>query len=249
MSGTLEGKAAVVTGGAGGIGSAVSKLLASSGARVVVAYNRNEERARELVNNLPGNGHFAEHVAIEDGTSLTTFAEAVEAHFGDLDILVNNAATTRFIPHDDLAELDDELFDRIMQVNVRGSFACIRALRPLLEAGERGLIVNMSSIAAVIGLGSNVAYCASKAALDSVTRSLARVLAPKIRVVSVAPGVVDTPWIGDFDKRWQDQQMARTPLEEFAQPEDVAQAVLAVAVNLRSTTGSVVTVDGGRLLG
>lgn len=249
MSGTLEGKAAVVTGGAGGIGSAVSKLLASSGARVVVAYNRNEERARELVNNLPGNGHFAEHVAIEDGTSLATFAKAVEAHFGDLDILVNNAATTRFIPHDDLAELDDELFDRIMQVNVRGSFACIRALRPLLEAGEQGLIVNMSSIAAVIGLGSNVAYCASKAALDSMTRSLARVLAPKIRVVSVAPGVVDTPWIGSFDKQWQDQQMARTPLEEFAQPEDVAQAVLAVAVNLRSTTGSVVTVDGGRLLG
>ena len=107
----------------------------------------------------------------------------------------------------------------------------------------------MSSIAAVIGLGSNVAYCASKAALDSMTRSLARVLAPKIRVVSVAPGVVDTPWIASFDKQWQDQQMARTPLEEFAQPEDVAQAVLAVAVNLRSTTGSVVTVDGGRLLG
>ncbi len=249
MSGTLDGKAAVVTGGAGGIGAAVSRLLAASGACVVVAYHSNEARARSLVGDLPGDGHFARCVAIEDGASLAMLAEAVTGHFGGLDILVNNAATTRFIPHDDLEELDDELFDRIMRVNVRGSFACIRALRPLLEAGEGGVVVNMSSIAAATGLGSNVAYCASKAALDSLTRSLARALAPRIRVVSVAPGVVDTPWIESFDKGWRDRQMARTPLEEFARPDDVARAVLAVAADLRSTTGTVVTVDGGRLLG
>ena len=249
MSCALEGKAAVVTGGAGGIGSAVSRLLAASGARVVVAFNGNEARARDLVDDLPGDGHIARRVAVEDGASLAALAKAVDGYFGDLDILVNNAAVTRFVPHDDLEELDDGLFDRIMRVNVRGAFACVRALRPPLEAGKGGLVVNMSSIAAANGVGSNVAYCASKAALDSLTRSLARALAPRIRVVSVAPGVVDTPWLEGFDQRWRDRQMARTPLGQFASPEDVARAVLAVAADLGSTTGSVVTVDGGRLLG
>ena len=249
MTGSLAGKSAIVTGGAGGIGSAICRTLADAGARVVVAYNSNQSRACELAANLPGDGHFAQQVSIEDGDTLLQLAEVVASRYGSLDLLVNNAATTRFIPHDDLEALDDALFDEILQVNVRGSFACVRALRALLEAGEGGLVVNMSSISSVIGLGSNVAYCASKAALDSLTRSLARALAPKIRVVSVAPGVVDTPWIKGFDQQWQDQQIQRTPLQEFASPDDVASAVLAVAVNLKSTTGSVVTVDGGRLLG
>jgi len=249
MIGSLAGKSAIVTGGAGGIGSAICRTLADAGARIVVAYNSNQSRACELAADLPGDGHFAQQVSIEDGDTLVQLAEVVTSRFGGIDLLVNNAATTRFIPHDDLEALDDALFDEILQVNVRGSFACVRALRALLEAGEGGLVVNMSSISSVIGLGSNVAYCASKAALDSLTRSLARALAPKIRVVSVAPGVVDTPWIKGFDQKWQDQQILRTPLQEFASPDDVASAVLAVAVNLKSTTGSVITVDGGRLLG
>lgn len=249
MTSALQGHAAVVTGGAGGIGSAVCRTLAEHGAQIVVAYNSNAGRAVELVDALPGKNHFAQQVSIEDPASLRGLAEEVRTRLGRLDILVNNAATTRFIPHEDLEALDDALFDEILRVNVRGSFACIRALRSLLEAGEGGLVVNMSSIAATIGLGSNVAYCASKAALDSMTRSLGRALAPKVRVMSVAPGVVDTPWIKGFDIEWQEQQMSRTPLQRFAAPEDVADAVLAVATSLKSSTGSVVTVDGGRLLG
>lgn len=249
MNGSLKGKSAVITGGGGGIGSAICRSLADCGAHVVVAYNSNEARAIELADELPGDGHFAQQVSIENHDTLVRLANTVSTRFGSLDLLVNNAATTQFIPHNDLEALDDALFDEILKVNVRGSFACIRVLRSLLEAGKGGLVVNMSSIAAVIGLGSNVAYCASKAALDSLTRSLARALAPKIRVVSVAPGVVDTPWIRGFDQEWQEQQISRTPLQEFASPEDVASAVLAVATNLKSTTGSVITVDGGRLLG
>ena len=249
MNDSLKGKSAVITGGAGGIGSAICRSLADCGARVVVAYNSNEARARELAGDLPGDGHFAQQVSIENGDTLARLVEAVSSRLGSLDVLVNNAATTRFIPHDDLEALDDALFDEILKVNVRGSFACIRNLRSLLEEGQGGLVVNISSISAVIGLGSNVAYCASKAALDSLTRSLARALAPKIRVVSVAPGVVDTPWIRGFDQEWREQQISRTPLQKIASPQDVASAVLAVATNLTSTTGSVITVDGGRLLG
>ncbi len=249
MSRESHAKSAVITGGAGGIGSAVSRVLADSGFSVVVAYNSNADRARALVEELPGDRHFAQHVSIEDADSLVELAGVVAERYEGLDLLVNNAATSRFIPHDDLDALDDALFDQILKVNVRGSFACIRALRSALEAGEGGLVVNMSSIAATSGMGSNVAYCASKAGLDSLTRSLARALAPKIRVVSIAPGVVDTPWIRGFDQEWQDQQILRTPLQQFASPEDVADAVLAVVANLKATTGSVINVDGGRLLG
>ncbi|MBH64504.1 MAG: short-chain dehydrogenase [Alphaproteobacteria bacterium] len=249
MSRESHAKSAVITGGAGGIGSAVSRVLADSGFSVVVAYNSNADRARALVEELPGDRHFAQHVSIEDADSLVELAGVVAERYEGLDLLVNNAATSRFIPHDDLDALDDALFDQILKVNVRGSFACIRALRSALEAGEGGLVGNMSSIAATSGMGSNVAYCASKAGLDSLTRSLARALAPKIRVVSIAPGVVDTPWIRGFDQEWQDQQILRTPLQQFASPEDVADAVLAVVANLKATTGSVINVDGGRLLG
>tara|TARA_Y100001960_G_scaffold311988_1_gene373195 strand:- start:191 stop:940 length:750 start_codon:yes stop_codon:yes gene_type:complete len=249
MSRPLQGKSAVVTGGAGGIGSAVSRALAASGVSVLVAYNKNENRARSLVEELPGDTHITQQVSIENGDSLLRLAEVVAERFQGLDLLVNNAATSRFIPHDNLDALDDALFDRILKINVRGAFACVRALKSMLEVGEGGLVVNMSSIAASNGMGSNVAYCASKSGLDSLTRSLGRALAPKIRVVSVAPGVVETPWIRGFDQEWQDRQMQRTPLQKFARPEDIADAVIAVAANLRATTGSIINVDGGRLLG
>ena len=158
---------------------------------------------------------------------------------------------TRFVPHADLDALDDELIDGILRTNVRGAIAAVRALRPLLERSRcqgGGVVVNVSSIAAVTGQGSNVAYCASKAALDSVTRSLGRALAPTIRVVSVSPGVVDTGFIRSLDPAWREEQLARTPLGRFASPEEVAAAILAVVRDLTFTTGGVVPVDGGRPL-
>ncbi len=134
---------------------------------------------------------------------------------------------------------------------MRGPIAAIRALRRLLERSARaggGVVVNISSIAAVTANGSNVAYCASKAALDNVTRSLARALAPRIRVVSVSPGVVDTSFIRSLDPDWRDEQLARTPLGRLATPDEVAAAVLAAVRDLTFTTGSVVALDGGRPL-
>ena len=158
---------------------------------------------------------------VTDSPSLSRLAGEVERKLGGCDVLVNGAGVTRFVPHDDLDALDDELIDTILRTNVRGAFACVRALRSLLDRSELpggAVVVNISSIAAVTGQGSNVAYCASKAALDSITRSLGRALAPRIRVVSVSPGVVDTGFIRSLDPAWRDDQLARTPLGRLARP-------------------------------
>jgi 3-oxoacyl-[acyl-carrier protein] reductase len=241
---------AVVTGGAGGIGSAVSRVLAEAGFRVVVGFGRSREEAEALAAELPGALALAADVT--DSAALGRLAADVERELGGCDVLVNGAGVTRFVAHGDLVALDDELIDTIFRTNVRGAFAAVRALRPLLERSELpggGVVVNISSIAAVTGQGSNVAYCASKAALDSLTRSLGRALAPRIRVVSVSPGVVDTGFIRSLDPAWRGDQLARTPLGRLAAPDEVAAAVLAAARDLTFTTGSVLAVDGGRPLG
>jgi 3-oxoacyl-[acyl-carrier protein] reductase len=178
-------------------------------------------------------------------------AVELERRFGRCDVLVNAAGTTRFVPHAELGQLDDALFDAIFAVNVRGAFASVRALRPLLERSTLaggGVVINISSIAARTAMGSNVAYCASKAALDNMTCSLARALAPRIRVVSVSPGLVDTEFVKSLDQGWRDEQAARTPLQRLALPQEVARAVMAAATQLTFTTGAVIAVDGGRPL-
>ena len=240
-----------MTGGAGGIGSAVCHALAEAGFRVVVGYARSRERAEELAAGLPGGPHLGLAADVTDSAALGVLAHAVERELRGCDVLVNAAGVTRFVPHDDLDGLDDELIDTILRTNVRGAFAAVRVLRPLLERSELpggGVVVNVSSIAAVTGQGSNVAYCASKAALDSLTRSLGRALAPRIRVVSVSPGVVDTGFIRSLDPAWREDQLARTPLGRLASPGEVAAAVLVAVRDLTFTTGSVLAVDGGRPL-
>ena len=244
----MEGRVAVVTGGAGGIGSAISRALAEAGAQVIVTYRCSEEAAHALVGCLPGNGHMAVRAPVEDSAVLAEVAADVEERYGRLDLLVNNAGITRFVPHDDLDALDDDLIDKIFQVNWRGPFACIRAFRQLLERSDDGLVVNVSSVAGVTGIGSNVAYCASKAALNAMTVSIARALAPRIRVVSVSPGLVDTEFVRGLDDQWREDQLAKTPLNRLAKPEDVAATVLALATTMTYTTGCVIPLDGGRPL-
>lgn len=246
---SMQGKVAVVTGGGGGIGSAICRRLAEVGASVVLTYSRDAEKAEAVASSLAGEGHLAARAPVDDSAALAGLARLVEDRFGRLDLLVNNAGVTQPVAHADLDALDDELIDRIFRVNWRGAFACIRALRPLLAAGEGGVVVNISSVAGVTGLGSNVAYCASKAALDSLTRSLGRALAPSIRVVSVSPGWVWGEYAARMPQDILAEQMARTPLHRFATPAEVAEAVLAAAALLTMTTGSILAVDGGRPLG
>jgi 3-oxoacyl-[acyl-carrier protein] reductase len=244
----LRDQIAVVTGGAGGIGTGVCQALADAGATLVITYNSSPARAEALANELAGTGHVALQASVEKSASLATLAEAVTARFGRLDILVNNAGVTRYVAHDDLDGLDDELIDRIFRVNWRGAFAGVRAMRHLLEAGDGGLVINMSSIAGTTANGSNVAYCASKAALDAMTLSLARALAPKIRVVALAPGLVDGEYAQSFDPAWRQAQIDLTPLQRLAEPADVGAAAVAVAAYLPHTTGAIIPVDGGRPL-
>jgi 3-oxoacyl-[acyl-carrier protein] reductase len=247
----LAGRVAVIIGATGGLGSAVCQRLASAGAAVVVGYRRDESAAGMLVKMLPAptrGRHTAIRTDVTNPASLQKFAEDIEAAHGRADILVNSAGTTRFVPHGDLDGLDDELIDEIFRTNWRGPFATIRALKPLLARNGDGLVVNISSIAAITGVGSNVAYCASKAALNAMTISLARALAPAIRVVSVSPGVVDTQFIQRLDDSWKAEQIRRTPLGRLASPEEVADAVFAVATSLRYSTGCIIPVDGGRPL-
>lgn len=243
-------KRAVITGASGGIGSAIATRLAEDGYAVVVGYNTAADRAEALVETLPGGGHEALQISVGDADSLVKAAEHLSSSGASLPVLVNCAGVTRPVAHDDLDGLDDELIDHIFATNVRGAFGAIRAFRPLLDAAEEGaVVVNISSVAAVTGQGSNVAYCASKAALDSLTRSLGRALGPQIRVVSVSPGWV----LGEYADRMPpeviDTQRNQTPLDRLATPEDVGAAVSAVIHDLPFTTGAVISVDGGRPLG
>lgn len=245
---TLSDKVALVTGGGGGIGSAICLRLAEAGATVIVNYNSNRQKAQALYERLPGTNHSLIQASVTDSATLQRMAHEVSERYSTLDLLVNNAGITRPVPHVDLDGLDDALIDQIFQTNWRGAFATIRAFKNLLMLGAGGAVVNISSVAAVTGIGSNVAYCASKAAVDSLTRSLARALAPKVRVVSVSPGWVWGEYAAQMDTAYIQQQIDKTPLGRIAQAEDVANAVLAVATQLTFSTGCIIPVDGGRPL-
>ncbi|MEM7467928.1 MAG: SDR family oxidoreductase [Pseudomonadota bacterium] len=245
---SLTKSVALVTGGGGGIGSAIARRLAESGAKLVITYNQNAQKAEAVMNSLAENDHLVVQASVTDSDALADLAQTIEQRYGRLDILVNNAGITRIVPHDDLNGLDDQLIDDIFRTNWRGALACVRAFRALLKAGDGGLIANISSIAARTAVGSNIAYCASKAALDSMTMSLARALSPEIRVVSVSPGWVDGEYAQRADPAYLQEQIDRTPLGRIARPEDVAEAVHALASGLTFTTGAIIPIDGGRPL-
>lgn len=233
------------------MGTTICVALAREGFRVVVGYNRSAGKAQALASSLPGEGHAALAAPVTDSAGLAGLAAEIDLRYGVCDVLVNCAGVTRFVPHGDLVSLDDELIDNILATNVRGPFVTIRAMRPLLEKSTQAggaVVVNISSIAGVTAMGSNVIYCASKAAVDNMTKSLARALAPTIRVVSVSPGLVNNDFVRSMDKRWLDEQVSRTPLKRLAAPEEAAAAIIAVVKQLTFTTGSIIPVDGGRPL-
>src|SRR5262249_26649966 len=165
---------------------------------------------------------------------------------GGLDVLVNNAGTTRFIDHTNLDALTGEVWDEILGVNLKGTFFCCRAALPLLQ--ERGgSIVNVTSVAGLQGVGSSIPYAASKAALNCLTKSLARVCAPRVRVNAVAPGPVLTRWLADHQDLVE-RSLEHTPMCRAATPDDIADAVVFLALGNTLMTGQVVVVDGGRTM-
>ena len=240
-------KLALITGGSGGIGAAICHKLAKSGYRVVFTFNSNQSAAEQVLDSLEGTGHAMYQLNVEDSSAISALAEQVKETSQSLDLLVNCAGMTKFVPHNDLNSLNDELIDKIFRVNVRAPFAMVRAFEPALK-NAKGCVVNITSIAAQTAMGSNVAYCASKSAVENMTRSLARALSPDIRVLAVAPGLVDTEFVKGLDDEWRDAQEQSTPLKRLANDEEVANAVFAAAELLTFSTGNTIAVDGGRPL-
>ena len=245
----LNGKVAVVTGASGGIGSAVAVRLAQAGAKVIVGYNSNVAAAEKVVAGLAGSGHRAVFLPALDSARIKAVAQEVERDFGRCDVLVNSAGFTRMVPHHDLEALTDELIDQIFQANVRGPFATIRAFAPLMKKSGDACIVNISSVAAISGSGSNIAYGGSKAALDTMALSLARVLGPEIRVMTVSPAAVDTAFVPGRTTAMVERVASTTPLKRVVTADEVAQAAMAAITHLTSSTGWIIPVDGGKLVG
>jgi len=246
--GKLAGKVAVVTGGSSGIGAATAARLAREGAVVAVGYHRGLDRAETLRAALPGQGHRVLHLPLEDAAAHAAAAEGLRATWGRVDILVNSAGFTQRIAHSDLASLDSALFNTILTANVGGPYAITRAFLPLLKASGDAVVVNVSSVSAFTGLGSNIAYCAAKAALDTMTVSLARAVGPGVRLLCVSPAAVDTDFVPGRDRAELEHKAAKTPLGRVVTPQDVADAVFACVAHLRTATGTRIVIDGGHSL-
>jgi len=242
----LDDKVAVVTGAGTGMGRAIAELFARHGAKVVVNYASSRDAAVHVVEAIQAEGG----TAIAVGADVSKQAEAIElmtaaeSEYGRIDYLINNAGWSTRIPHAQLADLTDEIWDHTLNVNLRGVFYCVRAAVPFLKQHAGSSIVNVSSVASISGQGSSIAYAASKAGVVTMTKSLARALAPGIRVNVVLPGFVRTRFAG-WPKESFDAAEKITPLRQLAGVEDVAEAALFFAAVAKSTTGESLVVDGG----
>ncbi len=252
----LAGKVAIVTGSSRGVGKETALKIARAQGTVVINYRQSAGEAAEVVEavrQLGAQVHCIQADVSSEADCQRLVRETVDA-FGRLDVLVNNAATTDFLPFSDLDQLTDEHWDRILQTNVKGAFYCIRAAKPFLEqAPGGGEIVNVSSVAGMIGSGSSIAYCASKAALISLTVSCARALAPTIRVNSVAPGFIADDWtqkgLGQNYDPAKTGHEQRAVLGKVCVPEDVADAIVGLIEGSDMVTGQTLVCDGGMTIG
>ncbi len=254
----FEDKIVLVTGASTGLGAAMAVGAAARGARaVIVNYAKSAAEAEATAEAVRAAG--AEAVLAQGDVSVDADCKAVvqkAAPYGRIDALANNAGITKFAPaHGDLDALQGEDFLKLYAVNVVGPFQMLRAARPLLEAAERASALMVSSIAGVTGIGSSVAYAASKGALNTMTISLARVLGPKIRINALCPGFIDTPWHdklmpAEFVERMREATKRNTPLQAASTAEDVADAGLFFLSDAaRHITGETLLVDAGLHLG
>jgi 3-oxoacyl-[acyl-carrier protein] reductase len=248
-SGQLAGKVAIVTGGGTGIGRACSLAFARQGAQVAVNYSRSREEAERTAQDCSAAGGTG--VAIQADVSRPAEVERLVAEtvarWGRVDVLVNNAGTTVFAPYDDLDAMTEEVWDRLMAVNLKATFFACRAVVPHMKGVGQGSIVNVASIAGLRPVGSSIAYCASKAAVISLTQSLATTLGPEIRVNAIAPGYIETRWHAGREMN-ADTARERTPLKRNGTAEDVAEVALFLSTSAAFVTGEIVVVDGGRFL-
>jgi 3-oxoacyl-[acyl-carrier protein] reductase len=248
----LAGKAALVTGAASGIGLATAEAFLRCGATVALNHLPDDPRGRKEVERLAAAGYRALAApgdVSQPGAAERMVGESIAA-LGRLDFLVNNAgtpATPTPIPFSDLDALTQEFWTRILSTNLLGPFRCVHAAVEALRQA-RGAICNTASIAGIMGSGSSIPYATSKAGLINLTKSLARTLAPEIRVNAVAPGFVDSPWNKDWPPERKLQSIERTPLKRACKPEDIAEAIFFLCAGGAMITGQTIVVDGGLTL-
>ncbi|MGI8423646.1 MAG: SDR family NAD(P)-dependent oxidoreductase [Chloroflexota bacterium] len=244
----LKDKVAIVTGGGTGIGRACALTLAARGVNVAVNYSRSKDDAEKTAADCRATG--GDGLAIQADVSkrvqIDRLVDETVTKWARIDILINSAGTTKFAAYDDLDALTEEVWDEILGVNLKGVFFAVRAVRPHMKAAGAGSIVNIGSISAIRPVGSSIPYMASKAAVHSMTQSMAVALGPEIRVNCVAPGFIETRWHAGRDEAARTTR-ERTPLKRNGTPEDVAQAALYLCTS-SFVTGEIVVVDGGRFL-
>jgi 3-oxoacyl-[acyl-carrier protein] reductase len=252
-----DGLCAIITGSASGLGAATAAMLAKDGARIVVNYSSSQKEAEETADLCRAAG--GDVVVVQGDVSRDEDCKkivAAAAPWGRVDTLINNAGTTKHMAHENLDGLSAEDFQRLFGVNTIGPFQMVRAARSLLEAGAKAsgrasAVVNVSSVAGISGIGSSIAYAASKGALNTITHSLARALAPLIRVNTVCPGYIDTPWFTkgrgvEGAAKIRDSVVAKVPLKRASTAEDVAGLVYFLATpQSGNITGEVVRMDAG----
>ncbi len=244
----FKNKVFIITGGGTGVGKATALKLADMGAKLVINYSNSETEAKKVV----------EEIIEKGGTAFTFKANVANEHevnemihqtitqFERLDGLVNNASITAQIPMNDLESATDDVWDSLYDVNVKGMFHCVKAAVPHMKKQKSGAIVNVGSVAGTTGIGSSIPYAATKAAIHTMTKSLAIALAPHIRVNCISPGAVDTRWwAGNEDKMYQ--LAGNLPLQRISSPEDIADAIL-FQLKQESVTGQVFTIDNGQTL-
>ncbi len=250
----VGGKAAIVTGGGTGVGRATALELARRGCGVLVNYSRSKDDAERTAADARAFGvrAVALRADVADDADCRALVATALRELGRLDVLVQSAGTTVFVPHAELEKLSVDDFQRVYAVNVVGPFQCARAAKSAIEASGGGEIVNVSSVAGVAGVGSSIPYCASKAALNNLTVTLARVMAPKIRVNAIAPGFITGRWLqGGLGAAYEPAKKhfeGRNPLRRVSDPEDIAAAILSVITGSDLMTGQVIVVDGGQLI-
>jgi len=248
MNTTQKKSVAIVTGGGTGIGRATSTRLAAAGCAVAVVYSHSEAAAQETVQEIRNHGQ--EAIAIKadvaDDAQVRAMIAEVVAAFGGITYLVNNAGITRQLPFADLEAIDDGIWDELFAVNVKGSFNCCRAAAPFMRAVPGSAIVNVGSIAGETGYGSSLPYAVSKAALHGMTKSLARALAPEIRVNCIAPGAVDTRWWAGNEAKMR-QLSGNLPLQRISTPTDIAESIWLL-LTAPSITGQILKAENGQTL-
>jgi 3-oxoacyl-[acyl-carrier protein] reductase len=253
---TTSAQTAIITGSATGIGAAVARRLAAKGTHVVINYTKSAAEAEATAAECRALGVEALvcQADVSRDEDCRRLAETALAAWGRIDFLVNNAGTTVFAPQGDLDAVQAEDFRRIYDVNVIGAFQMVRAVAPAMKAAGRGAVVNVSSIAGLAGIGSSIAYAASKGALNTLTLSLARALAPTIRVNAVCPGMVTTRWLqqglgADRYSHMLAATEAATPLKQASGPDEIAEPVVWLLEGAAHITGEMISVDAGMHLG